>query len=154
MDIDFNNPPLGLFVYRTETHFDVLDAQWLMHHSRQIRYMERAQQAMFDHIMGVETFDPWRFPDMNVVVRKLDVDFIQGLLGVRPFMITLRAVQLRASALTTQIELRSEDGAEVYTKAKRTVCKIGFEKQEPQFWTDEFRERYTPWVKAGKKLEL
>ena len=154
MNIDFKNPPLGLFVYRTETHFDVLDAQWLMHHSRQIRYMERAQQAMFDHIMGADTFDPWKYPDMNVVVRKLNVDFIQGLRGVRPFMITLRVVQLRASALTTQIELRSEDGKEVYTKAKRTVCKIGFEKQEPQFWTEDFVERYTPWVNVGKKLEL
>jgi len=153
MPVDYANPPFGLFVYRTQTHFDVLDAQWLMHHSRQIRYIERAQQAMFDHIMEVPEFDPYRFPDMNVVVRKLDVDFRKGLQGVRRFMITLKVVRLRASGLTTRFEFRSEDGSELYTCGLREVCKIGFEKQAPVEWTPEFRKRYTLWLNAAKAIQ-
>jgi acyl-CoA thioesterase FadM len=140
--IDYDFPPPWLFVQRTQAHFDELDAQWILHHSRQIARVERAQQALFDRVMEMRDFDPVAFPDLNVVVRRLEVDYLQPLRGVRPFMITLQVTGLRACGLTTRFELRSNDGSELYTQGLREVCKLTLDTQLPALWTETFRERY------------
>ncbi len=147
MDLDPSNPPPHLFIYRTRSHFDDLDAQWILHHSRQIRYVERAQQALFDQVMETDSFDPWKYPDLNIVVRKLDVDYLLPLKGVRPFIITLRVTRLRAAGMTTAFEFRSADGKALYTRGYREVCKLSMETMQPELWTDEFRRRYEQWAR-------
>ena len=131
-----------MFTYHTRTHFDELDAQWILHHSRQIAHVERAQQALFDEVMGMTVFDPHAFPDLNVVVKRLEVDYLRPLRGVRPFTIRLRVSGLRACVLTTGFELLSADGAELYSRGEREVCKLSMRTMEPTLWTDVFRERY------------
>lgn len=135
----FSPPPPHPFIFETQSHFDDLDAQWILHHSRQIRYVERAQQAWFNKIMQLDVFDPWKFPDLNVVVRRLEVDYVLPLKGVRPFVIALWPVRLRACGLTTQFEFRAAENGEVYTRGIREVCKISMKNmQDPELWTDPF----------------
>lgn len=146
---DLALPNDGRFTYNTQTFFDELDAQWILHHSRQIVAVERAQQAFFDHVMGAEQFDPYRYPDINVVVRRLEVDYLIPLKGVGPYKILLRVVRLREAAITTAFELRSRDDATLYTKGLRTVCKLSMKNGNPCGWTQEFRERFSIWEKAA-----
>ncbi|MDX2109245.1 MAG: hypothetical protein SFY80_03285 [Verrucomicrobiota bacterium] len=147
---NLQDPPPGLFVYRDQTHFDELDAQWILHHSRQIQHVERAQQKLFDTIMQTTAFDPVTYPDINVVVRKLEVEYLLPLKGVRPFAITLRILRLRECALTTAFAFHSEDGNECYTRGTRVVCKLSMKTGQPTGWTDTFRTRYSQWEQWGK----
>lgn len=135
-----------IFTYRTQSHFDDLDAQWILHHSRQVRYVERAQQALFNHVMEMQEFDPYKFPDLNVVVKRLEVDYLKPLKGVRPFIIEMRVLRLRGAGLTTGFEFKSEDGRELYTRGVREVCKLGIQTWEPELWTAEFRTRFEGWL--------
>lgn len=139
-------PQLRTFTYRTQSHFDDLDAQWILHHSRQIRYVERAQQALFDRVMGMQEFDPYKFPDLNVVVKRLEVDYLKPLKGVRPFQIEMRVLRLRGAGMTTSFEFKSEDGGDIYTRGIREVCKLSIQTWEPELWTDDFRTRFESWM--------
>lgn len=150
-DISYTND--GCFTYHTQTFFDELDAQWILHHSRQIAAVERAQQAFFDHVMDADQFDPHRFPDINVVVRRLEVDYLVPLKGVGPYKITLRVARLREAAMTTAFELRSTNGDILYTRGLRTVCKLSMKSGAPCGWTPEFRERFSIWEKAAQQCQ-
>ncbi len=151
-EIDYQRPPPGLFVYRTRAHFYEIDALWVLHHSRYLQFVERAQQALFDELMGTTEFSPEKYPDLYVVVRRVEIDYLTPLRGVTPFMIVLRGVKLREAGLTVGFEFRSEDGKELHAKGERTVCKLSLGTHEPAGWSAEFRARYEPWVAAGEKL--
>lgn len=146
-------PEGGRFTFQTQTFFDELDAQWILHHSRQIASVERAQQALFDYVMEADRFDPYRYPDINVVVRRLEVDYLIPLRGVGPYQINLRVVRIREAAMTTAFELRSMDGITLYTRGERTVCKLSMKSGEPCGWTAEFRERFSPWLAAAQQAQ-
>ncbi len=137
------------FHYHTETHFDELDAQWILHHSRQIRAVERAQQKLVDRLLQADAFDPVRYPDIHVVVRKLEVDYLKPLQGVRPYDVRLRIVRLRECALVTEFLLCSVDSAEIYTRGLRTVCKLSLKTGTPTGWTARFREQVECWMAGG-----
>ncbi|HTB62041.1 MAG TPA: thioesterase family protein [Opitutales bacterium] len=150
--IDYQQPPAGLFVYRTRAHFYEIDALWVLHHSRYLQFVERAQMALFDEMMGAKEFSPEKYPDVYVVVSRVEIDYLVPLRGVTPFMITLRGVKLREAALTVGFEFRSEDGATLHAQGERTVCKLGLQTNQPTGWSAEFRAKYEPWVAAGTAL--
>lgn len=151
--IDFAAPPPGVFIYRAQTHFDQLDAQWLLHHSRYPLFLERAYHALFFEVMEAEAFDHVRYPDLFVVVRRLELDYLAPLSGVRPFLVALRVRRLREAALTVGFEFRSEEGDELFASGLRTVCKLNPETREPTGWSAEFRTSFERWVQWGKELE-
>ncbi len=150
--IDLQHPPPGLFVYRTRAHFYEIDALWVLHHSRYLQFVERAQQALFDEMMGAAEFSPEKFPDVYVVVQRLEIDYLASLRGVTPFMVVLRGVRLREAGLTIAFEFRSDDGSILHACGERTVCKLGLQSHTPAGWSPEFRAKYEPWVAAGAAL--
>lgn len=150
--LDYTTPPPGLFIYRTRAHFYEIDALWVLHHSRYLQFVERAQQALFDDLMGAKEFSPEKYPDVYVVVKRLEIDYIVPLRGVAPFIITLRGLKLREAGLTVAFEFRSEDGTILHAQGERTVCKLGLQSHEPSGWSPEFRAKYEPWVAAGSAL--
>ena len=48
------------FKFHSEVYFDEFDALWVLHHSRYLHHLERAQQAFFQHLLGVSDFDEKR----------------------------------------------------------------------------------------------
>ena len=150
--LNYNSPPPGLFVYRTRAHFYEIDALWVLHHSRYLQFVERAQQALFDELMGAKEFSPEKYPDLYVVVKRVEIDYLVPLRGVAPFLVTLRGVKLQEAGLTVAFEFRSEDGAVLHARGERTVCKLGLQTHEPTGWSAEFRAKYEPWVAAGAAL--
>jgi acyl-CoA thioester hydrolase len=146
---DYDQPPPGVFVYRTRAHFYEIDALWVLHHSRYLQFVERAQQALFDELMGAKEFAPEKYPDMYVVVRRVEIDYLVPLRGVTPFMIVLRGVKMREAGLTVGFEFRSEDGKELHARGTREVCRLSLDTHQPTGWSAEFRVKYGPWVEAG-----
>jgi acyl-CoA thioester hydrolase len=150
--LDYQHPPQGLFVYRTRAHFYEIDALWVLHHSRYLQFVERAQQALFDELMSAKEFSPEKYPDLYVVVRRVEIDYLAPLRGVAPFMVVLWGVKLREAGLAVGFEFRSDDGATLHARGERTVCKLGLQTHEPAGWSPEFRAQYEPWMAAGETL--
>jgi acyl-CoA thioester hydrolase len=150
--VDYCQPPPGLFVYHTRAHFYEIDALWVLHHSRYLQFVERAQQALFDELMGAKEFSPEKYPDLYVVVKRVEIDYLTPLRGVNPFLVALWGVRLREAGLTVGFEFRSDDGATLHARGERTVCRLGLQTNEPAGWGAEFRARYEPWVAAGAAL--
>ncbi len=146
------NPPEGLFVHRARLWFDDLDGLWMLHHSRYLAYAERAQQAMFDELMGAKTFDPPSWPDVYVVVKNANFDYLRPLDNVMDFLVSVRVKRLREAGLTTQFGFHSADGKLLYAKGLRTVCKLSLQTKQPTGWTPRFREIYERWAELGKTL--
>lgn len=143
------SPPAGVFVYRSQTAFDELDALWVMHHSRFLKHLERAQQALFDREMATEAFDPERYPDIYVVVKRVEIDFVVPLRGVVPFQVWLWVERVREAGLTVRFSFRSADGTTEHARGRRIVCKLSGQTHQPTGWTPEFRERYEALVRQG-----
>ena len=146
------NPPEGLFVYRAHVHFDDLDGLWVLHHSRYLAFAERAQQAMFDHLMGAKTFHPPSFPDVYVVVKQASFDYFRPIDNVMDFLISVRVKRVREAGLMTGFGFHSADGLVLFAKGARTVCKLGLETKQPTGWTPRFREICERWEELGKAL--
>lgn len=138
--------PSKPFIHTTQTHFDELDALWVLHHSRFLKHLERAQQAFFNHLNNTTVFDPEKYPDTYVLVRKIEIDYLQPLKGVIPFQIRLSVSRLREAGLTQAFEFRSESGDVLFAKGSRTVCKMSSKTQAPTGWTPAFREQLETWL--------
>lgn len=151
--IDYHKPPAGLFVYRTQTHFDDLDSLWMLYHARYLNFLERAQQSFFDLVMQAECFDPKRYPDTYQVVRDVQVRYLRSIDFVGPFFIAMRVAKVRAAGITMEFAFRSEDGQTLYAKGTRTACHLG-EDHQPAPWSDTFRNGFEKWEREGKRLEL
>jgi len=139
---DPDNPPAGYFVYRTETHFDQLDGQMVLHHPRYLVLVERAQQAWIEQVLGAPRFDWRNYPDMYLVVRRIEADYLRPVDGVMDLIVVLRCTGLRAATMTIAFEIRSADGAILYARGERLNCKVDPRTHEPRLWSDAFAERF------------
>lgn len=139
----------GRFRYRSRVPFDELDALWVLHHSRYLLHLERAQQALFDTVMETECFDPERYPDVHVVVTHVDIDFLKPIDFVGPFDVLLQVRRVRAAGLVVGFEFRSADGRQLFARGERTVCHLDNETKRPAEWSPQFRERYEALVREG-----
>jgi len=139
------NASTGVFTYHTQTHFDELDALWILHHSRYLKHLERAQQGFFDVLLGAKEFDPETYPDIYVLVRRVEVDFKASLRGVIPFKIELKVERVREAGLTVGFAFRSPDGATLYAAGKRVVCKMSGQTHQPTGWSAGFRDQLEHW---------
>ena len=143
----------GLFVHETATAFDELDALWVLHHSRFLKHLERAQQAWTDRILETNAFDPDRYPDLYVVVRRVDIEFLAPLRGVVPFQVRLAVDRVREAALTVRFAFRSADGTVLHARGQRTVCRLSGRTHQPCGWTAPFRERCEELARLGRDVE-
>jgi acyl-CoA thioester hydrolase len=153
VEIDPDNPPAGLFVFRSHVAFDQLDMQGVLHHSRHLLHVERAAQAFFELVTGACGFDPLRYPDLNAVVRRLSIDYLSPLFGVRPILVTLRVARLRSCAMDTAFELRSADGGTLFSRGLREVCRVSPGSLRPTLWSDAYMESFAQWQCAAVLLD-
>ncbi|MCC5834121.1 MAG: hypothetical protein JJU20_05255 [Opitutales bacterium] len=141
LQIDPHAPPPGVFVYSTETYYDQLDGQMLLHHPRYLILVERAQQLWFEQLLGAPRFDWQNFPDLYLVVRRLEIDYLESIAGVMPVHVVLWPGQLRAAKQETHFAFFSEDGKRLFCRGRRVNCKVDPKSHQPQIWTDTFMQR-------------
>lgn len=142
MEFELESPPEGMFVYRTETFYDQLDGQMVLHHPRYMVFVERAQQAWIEKVLGAPRFDWVNFPDMYLVVRRLEIDYLQSVNGVMDLAVCLWCRNIRAGTMEVCFEIRNGSGKSIFAKGIRYNAKIRASDHRPEFWTERFRERF------------
>lgn len=131
--------PPGSFVYRTQTHYDQLDGQMLLHHPRYFIFVERAQQAWMEALLGAPRFDWRNFPDLYLVVRKVEAEYLQSIDGVVDIAVLLRPVRMRAAKLEIAFSIRTPDLEIEYCRGHRLTGKVDPQTHQPVFWSEELR---------------
>lgn len=134
------------FEYVSFVAFDELDMQGILHHSRHLLHVERACHAFFQSVMGAEGFRPDLFPDLNAVVRRLNIEYVRPLAGVVPITVALCVTRLRSCTMTTAFELRSADGTAVYSRGEREICRVKPDELRPELWSDGYVARFGEWA--------
>ena len=140
----------GHFYFETETYYDQLDGQMILHHPRYFVFIERAQQAWMESVLGAPRFDWRNFPDMYLVVRKLEAEYLVPIEGVRDITVVLWPVAIRAATLQIQFEIRSPDLEILYCRGMRLNCKVDKETHRPVFWTEAFMQAAAGEIEAAK----
>lgn len=133
----------GRYYFETETFYDQLDGQMILHHPRYFVFVERAQQAWMEEILDAPRFDWRNFPDMYLVVRKLEAEYLLPVEGVLEITVVLWPERIRAAKLEMGFEIRSPDLETLYCRGKRVNCKVDKESHRPVIWTPGFLEAAT-----------
>jgi acyl-CoA thioester hydrolase len=127
------------YTYLSEVFFDELDGLGVLHHTRYMLHMERAQQKFFQELLGVPDFNAERDEDIYVVVHSLDARFRQPFRVPGPIAVDYRIERVRSGGVTMRFTIRHPDDGTVYCDGSRTVCKLSPETQQPVPWTEKFR---------------
>ncbi len=139
-------PETPVFEFRSEVFFDELDALWVLHHSRYLMHLERAQQAFFQLLLGVPDFDARRDEDIYVVVRNLEIDYREAIRNPGPILIRYSVSQVRAAGVTMDFELHSGNSKALHCSGRRTVCKLSGQTHRPAEWSPKFRAALERWL--------
>ena len=128
------------FTYRTEVFFDELDGLGMLHHTRYLLHLERAQQKFFQELLGVADFNVERDEDIFVVVHGVEARFRQAFTVPGPIAVDYQIERVRSSGVTMRFSVRHPlDENIVYCDGSRTVCKLSRQRHQPTPWTDEFQ---------------
>lgn len=129
-----------VFSYTSDVHFDELDALGVLHHTRYLIHLERAQQKFFEHLLGVPDFNAERDEDIYVVVHSLEARFRQALSNPGQIKIEYQIDRIRSGGVTMSFRILGADSGTLYCTGSRTVCKLSAETHQPTTWTPKFRE--------------
>lgn len=140
------------FDYCFETHFDDMDALWVMHHSRYLVHLERAVMALFYEAMGAEHFDPERYPDLYQVVRNVDISYLQPIARVQRYRVRLLVERLREAGLTLRFGFFDAAGKLCHARGVRTSCKLSGKTHTPVGWSEAFRQAYECREEAARAM--
>ena len=127
------------FTYLSTVYFDELDGLGVLHHTRHLLHLERAQQKFFEHLLGVPDFDADRDEDIYVVVHSLDARFREPVSKPGQIVVDYTIQRIRSSGVTMQFSIRHPNG-KIYCDGTRTVCKLSATTHQPTPWTEAFRE--------------
>jgi acyl-CoA thioester hydrolase len=128
------------FTYQTEVFFDELDGLGMLHHTRYLLHLERAQQQFFQELLGVADFNIERDEDIFVVVHNVEARFRQAFTVPGPIAVDYQIERVRSSGVTMRFTVRHpQDSSVVYCDGSRTVCKLSSKTHQPTPWTDEFQ---------------
>ena len=127
------------FTYLSEVHFDELDALGLLHHTRYLLHLERAQQKFFEKLLGVDDFNKDRDEDIYVVVHGLEVRFRQALSNPGLIAVDYTISRIRSGGVTMSFTIRHPEKNTVYCDGTRTLCKLSANSHQPTPWTPAFR---------------
>lgn len=138
--VDMWNHLAGHYYFEAETFYDQLDGQMILHHPRYFLFVERAQQAWIEAILDAPRFDWKNYPDMYLVVRRLDAEYLLPIAGVCDLTVVLYPGRMRAATLEMNFEIRSRDLDTLYCRGTRLNCKVDPTTHQPAMWTDKLRD--------------
>lgn len=128
------------FIYHSQVYFDELDALGVLHHTRYLLHLERAQQKFFEHLLGVDDFNADRDEDIYVVVHSLESRFRETLTKPGPIVVEYQIDRIRSGGVTMRYAIRDLAGERIFCDGKRTVCKLSAQTHQPTVWTEPFRQ--------------
>ncbi|MFQ3226334.1 MAG: acyl-CoA thioester hydrolase [Lentimonas sp.] len=125
--------------YDSYVHFDEMDALGLLHRTRYLIHLERAQQKFFKHLLGVEDFNAERDEDIYVVVHSLESRFREAVRAPGPIVVDYRIQRIRSGGVTMAFTIRDPQGERIFCDGTRTVCKLSGQTHRPIAWSEPFR---------------
>ena len=128
------------YIYNSTVYFDELDALGVLHHTRYMLHLERAQQKFFEHLLGVDDFDADRDEDIYVVVHGFESRFREPFRTLGPMVVEYTIDRIRTAGVTMSYVIRDPSGEHIYCDGTRTVCKLSAETHQPTPWTPAFKE--------------
>jgi len=128
------------YTYQSTVYFDELDGLGLLHHTRYLLHLERAQQKFFEMLLGVDDFDADRDEDIYVVVHSLTARYRQAFSKPGPIAIDYTLGKIRSGGLTMGFAIRCPKDGTVYCDGERTVCKLSATTHRPAAWSESFRQ--------------
>lgn len=134
-----------VFRFNAYAAFDEIDSLGVLHHSRYLTHLERASLAWFAELLGMDGFDPLRYPDLYQLVHRVEIDYLLPIRGPQPFLIDLSVGRVRAGGLIIRFTFLSADGAQCFCRGERTVVHMGMETHQPSPWSDPFYETLRQW---------
>lgn len=130
----------SVFSFQSDVYFDELDGLGVLHHTRYLLHLERAQQKFFERLLGVDDFDADRDEDIYVVVHNLEARFREPLRTPGPIVVDYTIDRIRSGGVTMGFSIRSVSGDVIYCTGTRTVCKLSAQTHRPTAWTSAFYE--------------
>ena len=130
---------MACFTYLSDVYFDELDALGVLHHTRYLLHLERAQQKFFEHLLGVSDFNAERDEDIYVVVHSLETRFRQPLRQPSRIAVDYTIERIRSGGVTMAFAIRHPKDGTVYCDGTRTVCKLSARTHQPAPWSASFR---------------
>ena len=131
----------NIYSYSSKVYFDELDALGVLHHTRYLLHLERAQQAFFEHLLDVPDFDAERDEDIYVVVRSIESRFRAPVRSPGEIRVHCSVDRIRSGGVTMGFKITSPDRSIVYCDGSRTVCKLSGQTHRPTPWTENFRAK-------------
>jgi len=128
------------FQYHAQVYFDELDALGVLHHTRYLIHLERAQQKFFEHLLGVNDFNAERDEDIYVVVHSVEARFREPLRNPGEIRIAYQIDRIRSGGVTMSFTITNPETDATYCTGLRTVCKLSAETHQPKTWTTKFRD--------------
>ena len=126
------------FYYLSHVHFDELDALGVLHHTRYLIHLERAQQAFFQDLLGVDDFGADRDEDIYVVVRGLTSRFREPVRNPGEILVKYEISKVRAAGVSMDFSITDPEGKALYCTGERIVCKLSGVTHQPTPWTEPF----------------
>jgi acyl-CoA thioester hydrolase len=128
------------YTHLSTVYFDELDGLGLLHHTRYLLHLERAQQKFFEKLLSVDDFDAERDEDIYVVVHSLSARYRQAFSKPGPLAVDYTITKIRSGGLTMAFSIRCPETGTVYCDGERTVCKLSAETHRPAAWSAPFVE--------------
>jgi acyl-CoA thioester hydrolase len=128
------------FSYLSNVYFDELDGLGLLHHTRYLLHLERAQQKFFEQLLGVDDFNVERDEDIYVVVHSLTARYRQPMSNPGEIAIDYTIEKVRSGGVTMNYSVRCPKEGTVFCDGERTVCKLSATTHRPSPWTEPFRK--------------
>ena len=129
----------SIFTYQSEVYFDELDGLGVLHHTRYLLHLERAQQKFFEHLLGVDDFNADRDEDIYVVVHSLESRFRKPVRNPGKILVEYAIQRIRSGGVTMAFKIRELGSNTIYCDGTRTVCKLSAKTHQPTPWTEAFR---------------
>ena len=139
----------SVFTYTSEVYFDELDGLGLLHHTRYLLHLERAQQRFFERLLKVDDFNAERDEDIYVVVHSLEMRFRQPVRNPGFIEVDYSIERIRSSGVTMAFIVRDPKREKIYCDGLRTICKLSNKTHQPTAWTEAFRNAMEAFQKDG-----
>lgn len=129
-------------------YFDDLDAFQILHNARYLLLFERTIGAFWQRLGWGGTLDMQRNPDQFHLVRANHIEYLRPVKGTSEVRVRVWVDKLGQSSLTFAFCVMPMDEDVDYAIGSRVLVRVDPKTQQPTGWTDAFRARIQPYLKA------
>jgi acyl-CoA thioester hydrolase len=130
-------------------YFDDLDALQILHNARYLLLFERTIGSFWNRTMGWGgSLEGGQSPDRYHLVRANHLEYIRPVTGICEVRVRVWVEKLGRTSLTFGLRILPMDQDVDHATGSRVVVCVDPTTRHPAPWTDEFRQRVTPYLRG------